>query len=737
MNVSRRGFLQASGAIAISFTIPACMRAEAPAPTGSAILGNRLIVDGSGSVRLMLGKVELGQGIGTALAQLAAEELDVSFDRLQLVTVDTNVSPDESYTFSSISVQQAGPPTRRAAAAARARLLQQAAEQLDVDVDSLRAVDGEILAGDEPTGLSYWSLIGDREVHLEVVDEQALKPVADHTVVGQSYQRIDIPAKVFGGAAFLQDLRLPDMVHARVVRPAAERAELKAIDTSAAEQAPGVLKVIRDGNFIAVIAEREQQARNAARILHGAAGWRFATDMPDEEHIFDWLQNAPLQTEPVASKQADIDAETTTVSATYQRPYQAHASISPSAAIAQFDGERLTVWSHGQGMYPLRAGIAYVLGLDIENVRCIHYEASGCYGHNGADDAACDAAAIALQFPGRPVRLQWERADEMAWEPYGSAMQIEVSADVDTNGDVRNWNYELWSGPHSSRPRNEKTAGNMIYARHKADALPLPPIQSIPQPNGGADRNAVPLYAFDALNVTKHLTTEVPIRLSALRGLGAYANVFAIESFLDELALRAGVDPLDYRLRQLEDKRAIAVLEQLAEQSGWYGREPSADDGWGLGFARFKNRSAYVGVIVRVAMLQDGIRVKHASAVCDAGLVVNPDGASNQIEGGIVQSASWTLKEQIRFSNEKKQSLDWNAYPILRFDEVPDIEVSFVDRDDEPSLGVGEAAQGPTAAAIANALYSASGERKRRLAAAIANALYSASGERKRRLPLI
>lgn len=715
MNVTRRDFLQASGAIAISFSIPACMRAEAPDPTGSAVLGNRLIVEASGNVRLMLGKVELGQGIGTALAQLAAEELDVSFERLQLVTVDTDISPDESYTFSSISVQQAGPPTRRAAAAARAHLLQQAADGLGVDVNTLRVTDGEILAGDEPTGMTYWSLIGDSDVRLDFADDQVLKPVADHSIVGESYERIDLPAKVFGGEAYLQDLRLPDMVHARVVRPPAERAELKVIDTTAAEAAPGVLKVVLDGNFIAVIAEREQQARDAAKMLHDAAGWRFVTDMPDEEHIFDWLQNAPLQTEPVASVQADIDAETTTVRAVYQRAYQAHASISPSAAIAQFDGENLTVWSHAQGMYPLRGGLSYVLGLDIEKIRCIHYEASGCYGHNGADDAACDAAAIALQFPGRPVRLQWERADEMAWEPYGSAMHIEVSADVDAAGDVRNWNYDLWSGPHSSRPRDEKNAGSMIYAQHRADALPLPPIQSIPQPNGGADRNAVPLYAFDAMEVTKHLTTDVPIRLSALRGLGAYANVFAIESFLDELALRAGVDPLDYRVRQLDNERAIAVLEQLAEQSGWYEREPTAEDGWGLGFAQFKNRSAYVGVVVRLAVMDDGIRLKHASAVCDAGLVVNPDGASNQIEGGIVQSASWTLKEQIRFSNEKKQSLDWNDYPILRFDEIPEVEVSFVDRDDQPSLGVGEAAQGPTAAAIANALYAATGERKRRI----------------------
>jgi CO/xanthine dehydrogenase Mo-binding subunit len=439
--------------------------------------------------------------------------------------------------------------------------------------------------------------------------------------------------------------------------------------------------------------------------------------MPDEEQIFDWLKTTDSRAELVASKQAEPAAAvaTSNVTAVYQRPFQAHASISPSAAVAYFDYTSLTVWSHAQGMFPLRAGIAHVLNLDINDVRCIHLEASGCFGHNGADDAAMDAAAIAMRYPGRHVRLQWERADEMTWEPYGSAMHIEVSADVDEQGDVRNWDYELWSCPHSSRPRDDKSAGNMIYAQHKQNPLPLPPIQSIPQPNGGADRNAVPLYAFESMQVHKHLTTTVPIRVSALRGLGAYANVFAIESFMDELALRAAADPLDYRLRQLDDERAIALLQELAQRSGWYQRKPGDGDGWGLGFARFKNRSAYVGVVMQVAVENDSIQLKQATAVCDAGLIINPDGARAQIEGGIVQSSSWTIKEKIRFSREKKSSVDWASYPILRFDEVPDIDVTLMERDDQPSLGVGEAAQGPTAAAIANAVYSATGNRIRRL----------------------
>ena len=717
---TRREFLQASGALAIYFTLPACSKPGAPAMDGIAILGNRLIVEATGEVNLMLGKVEFGQGIGTALAQMAAEELDVDFNRIRLVSVDTDLSPDEFYTFSSISIQQSGPPTRKAAAAARAYLLREAATQLSVSVDILSVVDGEIFSGGKPAGTSFWQLIGNEKIDIDISEDQALKSVDEYSIVGESYRRIDIPAKVFGGASYLQDLRLPDMVHARVVRPSAERAKLENFDASIAEVLPGVLKVVRDGDFLAVVAEREGQARNAAAALHQSITWNLADDMPDESAVFAWLKQARSRAESVASKHSESTEQrnTETVRSIYQRPYQAHGSISPSAAIAKYDGERLTVWSHAQGMYPLRMGIAHVLNLNIENVRCIHYEASGCYGHNGADDAACDAAAIAMYFPGRPVRLQWERADDMAWDPYGSAMQIEVQADINESGNVDRWQYDLWSTPHSSRPRSPDNAGNMIYAQLKEDPLPLPPVQSIPQPNGGADRNGIPLYAFDNMEVTKHLVTDVPIRVSALRGLGAYANVFAIESFMDELALRAGTDPLDYRLRHLEDERAIALLKRLAELSGWYERMPaSSDDGWGLGFARFKNLSSYVGVVMRVAVDASSgrIRLKHASAVCDAGLVINPDGVRAQIEGSIVQSSSWTIKEQIRFSTEKKKSLDWESYPILRFDEIPDIEVVLMDRDDQPALGVGEAAQGPTAAAIANAVHSATHQRPRKL----------------------
>ena len=701
---TRREFLQTAGVLTVSFPILGCSPNANIANQGSANIGNRLRLFSDGRVELLLGKVELGQGIGTALVQIAAEELDVSVDRVRLMPVDTLYSPDESYTYSSISIQQSGNTTRQAAATARDFLVKQA-QRKGVDTVSVDAV---------------WPQLLDENIQIDSDAESVAKSSADYRVVGQSVPRLDIPGKVFGKASYLQDLRLPGMLHARVVRPAAERATIESLDTSAVSAMPGVIEVIRDGNFLAIVADNETQARRAAASLEKSVTWKLPNDLPDENAIYAWLKAADLQVESVAEvkPESPIDRATTHLTASYQRAYQAHASISPSAAIAQFDGGQLTVWSHAQGMYPLREALASVLELPIRQIRCLHFEASGCYGHNGADDAACDAAAIAMHHPGQPIRLQWERRDEMAWEPYGSAMQIDVDANIDDAGGIRRWRYDVWSTPHASRPRNAANAANMIYAQHKESPSPLPPIQSIPQPNGGADRNAVPLYAFDEVAVTKHLVKNVPMRVSALRGLGAYANVFAIESFMDELAIRFDVDPLEYRLRHLNDERAVAVLQSLSEVGRWQNRdEVGEQEGWGLGFARFKNRSSYLGVLARVVTdaSTGSIQVKEVVAVCDAGLVVNPDGVRAQIEGGIVQSCSWTLKERVRFDSQRKNSVDWASYPILRFDEVPDVHVELLPRDDQPALGVGETAQGPTAAAIANAVFAATGRRLRRL----------------------
>ena len=720
MNSNRREFLTSTGSLVVCFTLPGCGDKAGKAAPGFASMDNRIRIESTGVVNLALGKVELGQGISTALAQIAAEELRVDIDRIRLSSVDTDHSPDESYTFSTISVQQSGPLVRQAAAAGRQFLLRRSADALTTPIENLDVMDGEIRIAGKPSGLHYWDLVADEETEIKLTGDEAILPVSGYQIVGHSVHRLDIPGKLFGEAMYLQDMRLPGMVHARVVRPPAERAHLIEMDAEAIEQMPGVFKIVRDGDFVAVAAEREQQARNAATALRNSIRWSSPDDLPGSGRVYEWLKSAPTRVESIVSRHSSQqdNSSTTSINAVYQRPYQAHASISPSAAIALYERKKLTIWSHAQGMYPLRTAIAHTLGLETNQVRCIHKEAAGCFGHNGADDAACDAAAIAMQVEGRPVRLQWERADEFSWEPLGSAMQIETRAALDESGRISSWDHDIWSCPHTSRPRSADNAGHLIYAQHKSSPLRIPAPASIPQPAGGADRNAVPLYAFENMNVTKHLVTDVPLRVSALRGLGAYANIFAIESFMDELASAAGQDPLAFRIRHLEDERATAVLQRLSYESAWPSR-PVAEsgEGWGLSFARFKNLSSYVGIVFKVDVDSESgkIRLKHAVAVCDAGLVINPDGVRAQIEGGIIQSASWTLKEQVRFTASAITSRDWASYPILRFDEVPEIDVHLMPHNGNKALGVGEAAQGPTAAAIANAVFHASGLRLRRL----------------------
>jgi len=688
---------------------------------GEMTVDNWLRLTSSGEVLLSLGKVELGQGIGTALAQVAAEELHIDFNRISLVPVDTNWSPDEAYTFSRISVQQSGPKIKAAANAAYQNLRQQAAQQLEVNSESISVDDGVISVNGDKSELTLWHLLSSRQLVIDadqVANTQVSTQASTHRVVGQSIPRVDIPAKVFGGEAFIQDMRLPNMLHARLIRPPAPRAQLEQYSPDQVTDMPGYIDTVRDGNFVAVVAQQENQARKIATALKANLDWSVPNDLPNDDNLYDWVKNSPSKTIPVIDSVVSNSVSSgQRMSAVYQRPYQSHASISPSAAVALYEDQQLTVWSHAQGMYPLRDSIALTLGLDANQVRCIHREASGCYGHNGADDAAIEAAVIAMKIPGKPIRLQWERSDEFLWEPFGSAMHIEVDAQLDDNGRIADWHYDLWSASHSGRPRAD-AAGNFLYAQHKESPIPIPEPRAIPQPNGGADRNAVPLYAFDSMQINKHILQEVPLRTSSLRGLGAYANVFAIESFFDELALASNQDPLQFRINHLNDNRAIAVLSKLGEIADWQARPKAGTGiGWGIGFAQFKNLSSYLAMVMQLEVSpQNGaVKLNKAIAVCDAGLVISPDGLKAQIEGGIVQSASWTLKEQVTFDTDQVLSRDWASYPILRFDEVPEVEVHILENKADKSVGVGETAQGPAAGAIANAIAHASGQRLREL----------------------
>jgi len=691
-----------------------------PALAANPDIDSWLKIAADGFIELSSGKCELGQGIRTALAQIAAEELDVEMDRIRVVTVDTDYSPDESFTSGSLSVEMSGSAVRTVAAEARGILLMRAAEQLGVESRSLSINNGRFLLNGDATDLDYWTVIGDQTLVGEVSGDFGAKSTDLYRLVGRSVPRIDIPAKIFGDSTYIHDMRPAGMLHARVVRtsdPGASLALPDNIDEIAAM--PGVVKIVRDGSFLAVVARREDQAVRASQALAPLCTWTGTRELPDPARLEAWLKAAPADVKVVAERKDPATGEAVReYRRQYTRPFQAHASISPSIALAQQQGGSLTVWTHAQGMYPLRGAIAALVGLSEDEVRCIHVQGAGCYGHNGADDAAADAALIARHLEGPPIRLQWSRADEFLGEPYGSAMTTEIVARLDADDRIVDWRYDVWSGTHSSRPRGAGAAGNLLAARQIAKPLPVPPPSNIPQPTGGGDRNAVPLYSFPNQTITKHLVTDVPVRVSSLRALGAYANVFSIESCMDEIADDLGVDPIEFRIRHLSDPRAIAVLERLQAEIRAAGPERNGDgSGLGIGFAKYKNLGAYcaVAMSLRVDPESAEIRLDRAVAVVDAGLVINPDGLTNQIEGGIIQSASWTLKEQVLLGRDDVESRDWASYPILGFTEVPDVEVVILQPPGVRASGAGEAAQGPTAAAIGNAVARATGKRIRDL----------------------
>ena len=672
-----------------------------------------------GRIQLFMSKVEIGQGIKLAVAQIAAEELAVELGRIDVVRADTGVAADAGYTAGSNSIETVGGAVRRAAAAARQLLLGRAAARLGVELGDLTLADG-MVHGPGGKRLSYGSLL--EGGFFPPAAAGPVKDPASYTVVGHRVEGPDLVAKVTGRAVFVQDLDLPGMLHARIVRPPGYGARLRDVEIAPIRTLPGVVEVVRDGSFLGVVARREEQAVEAACKLAASTRWSKTQALPHTAEIGRQLRasqsRALLVVDGVPTRGA-VPPKTAvaggrTLAARYSRPYIMHASLGPSAAMAQWTGGALEVWSHTQGVFPLRAALAQVLGLEPGQVRVRHVEGAGCYGHNGADDAALDAALVARSVPGRPVLLKWSRADEHGWEPYGSAMVIDMQASLDENGRVADWHHEVWSYTHSGRPRGMEGFSNLLAAGHLA--APLMPARPRPGTgaHGGIHRNADPLYAFPRRRIVKHFVPDSPLRVSALRGLGAGGNIFAIESFVDELALEAGCDALEFRLRHLPDGRARAVLETAARRASWSVAR-AAGRGLGIAFAQYKNHKCYAAVVAQVRVDRESGRIDLEKLVvaADAGQIVNPDGLANQLEGGAVQAASWALKEEVRCGPGGIASRDWDSYPVLGFKEAPQVETVLIDRPGEASRGCGEAVQGPTAAAIANALFAACGARLR------------------------
>lgn len=723
MSMDRRAFLMGSaGFLAVSFMLPADVFAQAadgPKLPGDLKSHPRLAswirINADGTVDLYIGKVELGQGAITAVGQVCAEELVIEFDRLNVVAGDTRLSPDEGTTAGSQTMPNCAPAVQQAAAEVRQILRTLAAERLGVGADTLTIADGTITGGGK--SVTYWEMVDNLELAVEATGTAPLLPIDQHRIIGRNVPRIDIPAKMTGKPIFVQEMQMEGMLFGAIARPPTYQARLASIDTAAVEAMPGVVKVVRNGSFLGVIARRQEQAFAAAEALARAGQWEVQSVLPGHDGMKDWLTTTASAEKEWLNKAREGGATPAgTHEATYYRPYHMHGSIGTSAAVAQYvEGGDMTVWTHSQSVWATAAAIEKMLGLDEGKVHAIHTEGSGCYGHNMADDAAADACLLAREMPGTPIKLQYTRAGEHQWEPYGSAMVNKVSASLDAEGNILDWEHHIYSTPHGTRPGGNP--GRLLSARYLDPAFDLPVPTDGGPPNFSATRNGLADYEFPGQRVVTHFITEMPLRVSSTRGLGAYANVMAIEQFIDELAVKAGADPVEYRLRYLKDERMRDALTRCAEAFGWDSWEKKRNTGRGIAIARYKNYAAITAVAMEVQVTpRNGfVRVTRAVASNDGGHIVSPDGIINQVEGGLIQAISWTLKEEVKFDTTRVLSTDWASYPILGFGEVPPVETVLIDRPGMPYLGNGESSQGPSGAALANAIADAIGTRVRDL----------------------
>ena len=647
-----------------------------------------------GLVRVHTGKVELGQGILTALQIIAADELQLPLTQIEMVSASTLHGPDEGMTSGSLSVQDSGSAIRQACA----------------EVRRLTGLQG----GD------YWGALKGVSLDFEPTDlAPTLSPEQRQFSGRIKSRRLDLPAKILGQARFIHDMRPEGLVHGRVLRLPSPQAQLLS-NAHALQSAvsPEVQCVVR-GRFVGVLAEHEWQAQKALDQLSQAARWDEPDTLPDMHQLEGFLRQAQAETQVTARLGLGGPEGGDVIQSTYLKPYLAHASIGLCCALAQFDGQHLEVWTHSQGIHNLRDDLVRALAdgphpLSKSQMTLHHVEGAGCYGHNGADDVAFDAVLLALERPGAVVRVLWTREQELANAPLGSAHLVDLKASLSADGLIERWSHELWANGYSSRP-GRSSVSVLLAAPHLPHGKPAPVAINPPlAAGGGGERNAVPGYAFEHCSVITHRLLDMPLRTSAMRALGGYANVFAIECFMDELAYQSGQDPLAFRLRHLRDPRAIDVLKTVVERCAWWQQPRAEGVGRGLAWARYKNTGAWCAVVARV-QAGEQLRVLNLDLAVDVGQVIDLDGVMNQTEGGALQSMSWTLKESVQFDRTRVLTRSWGDYPVLRFSELPEVKVHVIDRPDQPALGAGEGAQGPVAAALGNALFDALGVRVRHL----------------------
>ncbi|MDB5365662.1 MAG: aldehyde oxidase and xanthine dehydrogenase molybdopterin binding [Rhodospirillales bacterium] len=715
--LDRRALLQGSGALIVSFALrPAASLAADKAaalpskPVAIDEVDSFLAIGRDGRVTVFSGKVDLGTGVETAMTQIAAEELDVPMARVHIVQGDTALTPDQGPTYGSQSIQIGGMQLRQAAATARKALLTMASQKLGAPVEALTVADGVVTA---PGGkhVAYGDLIGDKRFTAKLDKDAPAKDPKNYKLVGQSARRLDIPDKVTARFTYMQDARVPGMLHGRVVRPTAIGATLESVDESSVRGIPDLVKVVREGNFLGVVARSEWGAIRAAQALK--ATWSGGGGLPDQAKLWEHVRNTKIVKEEPTSTVGDADAvlngAAKKLSATYDFAIHTHGSIGPSCAIATFADDQLTVWTASQATHALRQQLAKMMAMPAEKVRAIYVEGAGCYGRNGHEDAAGDAALMARAV-GKPVRVQWMRADEHGWDPKGPPTLIDCKAALGPDGAVAAWRTDFYI-PQGGAGPVPLIAADLAKLPYDVGLFP-----------GGIQGNSAIPYKFAAVATRVHRLETTPFRPSWIRTPGRMQNTFANESFLDELAAAANADPLEFRLRYLDDARGKELLQRLGTFAKWQKRTgprttPSADKatGRGLAYVFYELNRTYVGAVadVEVDRKSGDVRVTRFAVVQDCGQIINPDGVRNQIEGNVIQTVSRTLKEQLTWDSNLVTSVDWSSYPILTFPEVPVIDIDLVERQTEKPWGAGEPSAAVIAPAISNAVFDAVGARLR------------------------
>ena len=752
--MNRRDWLKTAGGLVVGFSLdglslfghqaPAIPLSSDGRPLDPREVDSFLSINADSTVTVFTSKVDVGTGMRVAIAQMAAEELGVDTARVSVIDGDTAQCPNTGGTGGSTGLTRGGTAVRQAAATARQALLARAAERLKRPVGDLTIVAGEVRPVAGGRGVRIGALVGGRRLALPVDAKATLVSPSRYTKVGQSPLRPDVPAKCTGRYQYIQDFTVPGMLHGRLIRPPALGATLLSVDEASVSHLPGV-RVVRVESFLAVVAADEWAAVRAARELK--ATWTEWRGLPGHDNLERYLRDGVVDRDQAvvhrgpsgplgesdssgAALEAAMASAQTRMAATYFWPCQSHASLAPSCAVADVRGDAATIWTSSQVTYGLRATLARVFGLVPEKMRVVFVEGSGSYGTNGADHAAADALLLSKTI-GKPVRVQWSRQDEHGWDPKGPQQLLDLRAGVDAAGRLVAWDTQMWI------PTNRRGARILLAAQSAG----------IAQDNGrdaaGVSENGDPAYAADYVRVLAHWMRDTPLNPSNLRAPGKPANVFAVEGFTDEIAAALRVDPLEFRTARLTDPRALEVLSRASKAFGWQAR-PSPNPagpvngllvGRGVGYTRYKNAENYVATFMEVVVDPASGRITVRRVVCahDCGLVVNPNALRNQVEGGIVQTLSRALHEEVQFDESRVTSIDWAMYPILRFPEAPTVEVILVARPEQPLWGAGEASTVTVAAALGNAVFDATGVRLRRVpftAARVKAALSAPRAER-------